>query len=117
MALSGAQILLHPAAYDAATFSGNTAEQFLQDLWRDVQANQTFGVQANLVSENYRGHSAIYAPVELTDDQRGILTQAQDTTPQILFADLDWEKLAAVRRAYPILDLLNPALNEQLSKK
>jgi predicted amidohydrolase len=112
LTLLGAEVLLHPAAYTHAN-----DEQFLQDLWREVQANQTFGVQANLVGENLRGHSAIYAPVELTDDRRGVLAQAQDTTSEIVFADLDLEKLAAVRRAYPILDLLNSALNEQLSKK
>ena len=109
LALQGANILLHPAAYAA----GASAEQFLQDIWRDAQANQTFGAQANLVGANSRGHSAIYAPVEMTDDKRGILAQAQDDTAQILLADLDFEKLDAVRRAYPILHLLNPRADSQ----
>jgi predicted amidohydrolase len=115
LALQGARMLLHPAAYDPALFRGHESEQFLQDLWREVQANQTFGVQANLLGENYRGHSAIYAPVELKEDRHGILTQAQDNTAQILLADLDFEKLDAVRHAYPILDLLNPAFDAQVS--
>lgn len=122
LALNGANVLLHPAAYGtlAAAFPHaapfpSPDEQFLQDLWRDVQGNQTFGVQANLVGKNYRGHSAIYAPVELTDDKRGILAQTVDATPQILFADLDFEKLEVVRRTYPILDLLNPALDIQVT--
>ena len=104
LALNGANLLLHPAAYTNIS----TDEQFLQDLWRDVQANQTFGVQANLVGEIFRGHSALYAPVELTADKRGILAQAQDDSAQILIADFDFEKLAAVRRDFPVLDLLNP---------
>ncbi len=117
LALQGAKILLHPAAYGVETVQGtvSTEEQFLQDLWRDAQGNQTFGVQANLVGANYRGHSAIYAPVELTEDKRGILAQAADATPEILLADLDFEKLEMVRRAYPVLDLLNPALDIQVT--
>jgi predicted amidohydrolase len=118
LTLLGADVLLHPAAYASGTVAPPfplSDEQFLQDLWREVQANQTFGVQANLVGENLRGHSAIYAPVELTDDKRGILAQAQDNTAQILLADLDFEKLDAVRRAYPILDLRNPGMDAQIA--
>lgn len=112
LALNGANVLLSPAAFDT---DASASEQFLQDLWRDAQANQTFGVQANLVGGSLWGHSAIYAPVELTDDKRGILSRASGATPQILLADLDFEKLNALRRAYPILALANPALNAQLT--
>lgn len=119
LALQGANVLLHPAAYVETLWhnvSTNTDEQFLQDLWRDAQANQTFGVQANLVGGNYRGHSAIYAPVEYTAAKRGILVQAVDESNQVLVADLDFEKLNAVRAAYPILDLLNPAMDLKVSQ-
>lgn len=110
LALNGANVLLHPAAYEKTlcqNVSTDTDEQFLQDLWREVQANQTFGVQANLVGRKYHGLSAIYAPTEYTLDQRGILAQATNATSQLLVTDFDFQALQKVRAAYPILDLLN----------
>lgn len=105
LTLQGANVLLYPAAYEVETFRKNTTEQFSQEPRRDARANQTFAVQANLVGEKYRGRAAIYAPAELTDDNGGVLAQAADETPQIVLADLDFERLETVRRAYPISDL------------
>lgn len=103
--VQGANVLLYPAAYEVETFGEKMPEQISQEPRRDAQANQTFAVQANLVGEKYRGRSAIYAPAELTDDQRGVLAQTADETPQIVLAELDLEKLETTRRAHPISDL------------
>ena len=89
------------------------------DQWRQTPAEilqRGLVTGMDMVGADFRGHSAIYAPVEMTDDRRGILAQTQDATPQILFADLDLEKLRNGRRAYPILDLMNPAVNRQLAE-
>ncbi len=97
LALQGANVLIHPAAY--ATWS---REHFLLDLWREVQANQVFGVQACVAG---KGQSAIYAPVELTPDHRGVL--AQSNAGDTISATLDFDALQQVIDAYPIFDFFN----------
>jgi predicted amidohydrolase len=97
LALQGANVLIHPAAY--ATWS---REHFLLDLWREVQSNQVFGVQACIAG---KGQSAIYAPVEMTADHRGVL--AQSNSGDIISATLDFEALQQVIDAYPIFDFFN----------
>lgn len=116
LTLNGATVLLHPSA---GTFQQNALgdEQFLQDLWRDVQSNQMFGIQANLLGANDAARSALYAPVELTDDRRGILAQARDASAQIIMADLDFDALKKLRTGYPILDLLNPLVDPLVSAR
>jgi predicted amidohydrolase len=103
LALQGANVLIHPAA-----MRESNSEQFLSDLWREVQSNQVFGVQANLVGEAYRGRSAIYAPVELTPDHRGILAPARsDSAAESIAAELDFDALQKVIDEYPIFDFFN----------
>jgi len=97
LALQGANVLIHSAAY--ATWS---REHFLLDLWREVQANQVFGMQACIAG---KGQSAIYAPVEMTADHRGVL--AQSNSGDIISATLDFEALQQVIDAYPIFDFFN----------
>ncbi|MBI4786639.1 MAG: hypothetical protein HY782_06295 [Chloroflexi bacterium] len=100
LALQGANLLIHPAAY--ATWSN---EHFLLDLWRDVQSNQVFGLQACLAG---RGRSAVYAPVEMTEGQRGILAQAaQPTAEETVSAALDFDARQRVIERYPIFDFFN----------
>lgn len=104
LVLSGANILLHPAADStypqgpgAVSTRGDECKQAVgapdqgsQELWRAAQANQLFAVQANLVGGNYRGRSAIYAPAALTVDGRGILVRAKNNSDgEIVFADLE----------------------------
>jgi len=112
LALQGANVLLHPAAYGSWS-----AQHFLFDLWREVQSNQVFGVQACAVGQ---GQSAIYAPVEMTDDhqgdlgQRGFLAQAELTdAEEIVSATLDFEALQKVVAGYPIFDFFNCAFYER----
>ncbi len=106
LALQGANVLIHPASY--ATWS---EEHFLLDLWREVQSNQVFGVQACAVGQ---GQSAIYTPVELTEDHqgdlghRGFLAQAANKdTEEIIGASLDFGALQKVVDGYPIFDFFN----------
>lgn len=99
LALQGANVLIHPAAYP--TWS---REHFLLDLWREVQANQVFGVQACVVG---KGQSAIYAPVEMTPDHRGFLAQSKTDAEQIISAKLDFDVLQQMIDAYPIFSFFN----------
>jgi predicted amidohydrolase len=98
LALQGANVLIHPASYAVWR-----KEHFLTDLWREVQSNQVFGVQAC-----FGGKSAIYAPVEMTSDQRGFLAQAASIDgEEIVSATLDFDALQKVIDAYPIFDFFN----------
>ncbi len=99
LALKGANLLIHPAAYE--TWS---PQHFLLDLWRDVQSNQVFGVQACLAG---KGRSAIYAPVEMTEGKRGLLAQANGDAEQIVTAPLDFTALQQVVDNYPIFNFFN----------
>lgn len=102
LALQGANVLVHPAAYH--TWSD---ESFLVDLWREVQSNQVFGVQACNVGWGYHGQSAIYAPVEMTRDERGLLAQAHADVEDVIIATLDFDALQRVVDDYPIFDSFN----------
>ncbi len=126
LALQGANILIHPAATRLAEVphaSGNGIsvppdEQFLVDLWREVQSNQIFGVQSNLVGDAYRGRSAIYAPVEMTEKHRGILARAgSDSKEESITADLDFDALQQVVDEFPIFDFFNYDLYRKLEKQ
>ncbi len=103
LASNGANVLLHPAAYRRANMpptdsTEDASAHVYQDIFHDTQANQTFGVQANLIGGYYHGRSAVYAPVEMTSDKNGILAQAMnDSASDLLFADLDFDALAQAR--------------------
>jgi predicted amidohydrolase len=100
LALQGANVLIHSASY--TTWS---KEHFLIDLWREVQSNQVFGVQACLAGA---GQSAIYAPVEMTPDHRGFLAQASNVDAEVIVsASLDFDALQKVMDDYPIFDFFN----------
>ncbi len=113
LALKGATLLVHPAA-----FAPIGDEQFLIDLWREVQSNQVFGTQATLLAEHLGGRSAIYAPVEMTPDHRGILAQARTgSEPETVYADLDFAALQKVVDEYPIFEMFNYGLYEGLGRQ
>jgi predicted amidohydrolase len=102
LALQNANLLIHPAAYP--TYHD---EYFLLDLWRDVQGNQIFGVQSCAGGE-FRGKSAIYAPVEMTRAHTGILAQATSADgEEIIRASLDFDALQKNLDAYSVFDFFN----------
>lgn len=95
---AGATVLLHPAAYRRATVpapgDADPLAHVYQDIRHDVLANHVFGVQANLVGGHFYGRSSIYAPLELTPNNDGILAQAQtDSDAGSISAALDFDRL------------------------
>jgi predicted amidohydrolase len=107
LALQGADVLVHLSATPAAV----SDEAWLAQLWREVQANQTFGLQACLVGGGFAGRSAVLAPVEMTAGDTGILEWAQATTdPEVVIASLDHEARRAVIVNYPIFAYFNAGL-------
>ena len=111
LALQGATILVHVAALPAPF----EEEAWLASLWREVQANQVFGIQACLVGEclgqTYAGSSAILAPVEMTEGGRGILAQSFVTDgEQVVVGDLDLDALQKVVDRYHIFHYFNDDL-------
>ncbi len=99
LALQGANLLIHPAAY--ARWND---EHILFDLWREVQSNQVFGAQACWIGQ---GQSAIYAPVS-DDAPTGIVAQAaRAETETFVGATLDFAMLQRAVDAYPIFDFFN----------
>lgn len=102
LALQNANLLIHPAAY-----RNWCTEHFLVDLWRDVQSNQVFGLQSCAVGQ-FRGQSAVYAPVEMTLGEKGFVAQAVSVEkPECITAKLDFEQLQKVVDSYPIFDFFN----------
>lgn len=106
LALQNANLLIHCAAYDAYHEC-----DFLLDLWREVQSNQVFGLQACAIGM-FRGRSAVYAPVEMTPTHSGMLARAQDAdSAHVVTAELDFEALQRVVDQYPIFDFFNDSFN------
>ncbi|OPZ84085.1 MAG: Carbon-nitrogen hydrolase [bacterium ADurb.Bin429] len=107
LALQGAEVLVHLAATPAPFLE----EAWLAQLWREVQANQTFGLQSCLVGDGHIGRSAVLAPVEMTPGDTGVLERAAMTKGvELLVASLDFDARAAIIAAYPILSYLNTDL-------
>jgi predicted amidohydrolase len=103
LALQNANLLVHPAAYPVWH-----DQYFLLDLWREAQANQVFGLQACAIGAEFKGKSAIYAPVEMTEAHRGWLAQAQRADADaVVTATLDFDALQNVVDGYPIFDFFN----------
>ncbi len=103
LALQNANLLIHPAAYPVWN-----EQYFLLDLWREVQANQVFGLQACAIGVDFKGKSAVYAPVEMTEPHRGWLAQAERADAKaVVTATLDFDALQDVVDGYPIFDFFN----------
>ncbi len=105
LCLQGAKILVHQDALPQWSEA-----QALSRLWREVQANQVFGVEAYSVGQGCRGRSAIHAPVEMTPGGTGWLARAADDQHEaVVTATLDFASLARVIEGYPIGALGNEA--------
>lgn len=103
LALQGANLLIHPAAYTTWR-----RQHFLVDLWREVQSNQVFGVQACMVGEQFKGRSAIYVPVDMTPARQGILVQTPSSqTAGTISAILDFDALQKAVDTFPVFDFFN----------
>ncbi len=125
LALQNANVLIHPASSPRRQAlrppqggeSVRGGEQFLLDLWTQVQSNQVYGLQADL-GRGGSGRSAIYAPVEMTPNHDGILAQAgAQPDTQVVVAEMDFDALQKVVDDYPIFDFFNYELYKELRKK
>jgi predicted amidohydrolase len=119
LALQGANVLVHPVATPVESQAA-----WLVRLWREVQGNQVFGLEAALVGDlwgtAWRGRSTIHAPLEMTagnngyTDYNGILAQAQTSdSEEIVLADLDFTRLQQVVEGYHIFGQFNYRLYER----
>jgi predicted amidohydrolase len=113
LALQGANVLVHPIATPVESQAA-----WLARLWREVQGNQVFGLEAALVGElwgtAWRGRSTVHAPLEMTTGSTGVLAQAQTSDgEEIVLADLDFARLQQVVDGYHIFGQLNYRLCEQ----
>jgi len=119
LALQGANVLVHPVATPVESQAA-----WLTRLWREVQGNQVFGLEAALVGDlwgtAWRGRSTIHAPLEMTagnngyTDYNGILSQAQtNDSEEIVLADLDFARLQQVVDEYHIFRQFNYRLYER----
>jgi omega-amidase len=107
LGLMGANVLVHQGAWRSADASASRAE-WMARLWREVQANQVFGLESDLAGGGYRGRAAVYAVCEMTDDKSGMLAQADaDEGEALVVADLDFAALQAAVDHYPIYAMLN----------
>ncbi|MDI6871282.1 MAG: nitrilase-related carbon-nitrogen hydrolase, partial [Bacillota bacterium] len=122
LTLSGADVLLFPQA----VVRPYPLWRQVAGAWQEVQQNQVFGLESGLAGGSFIGRAAVFGPCELTPGQTGQLagvgpsyTTVDALQPfagdsralheeALVTAVLDFGKLDGVRRAYPILSMLNP---------
>lgn len=84
----GADVLLAPTQ---RRFGGEAG--LLAGLWRDVQGNQVFGLEACLVNDEAVPAQSLGAhilgPAELTADLRGVVAAATGTEDELVVGELD----------------------------
>ena len=94
--LQGAEIIIDPSANPAPY---DYWEQ-MRGVWGRIQESPAYGILCCMVGDfagfTFRGRSGVYAPLEMTPNGDGIITQAGTVDrEEVLLADLD---LAALRR-------------------
>ncbi len=103
LCLKGANVLVSPLAA-----RGVPAHDWERRLWREVQANQVFGLEAPLVGDDYSGPATIHAPLGMTTGNDGILAQAaRADADEVAVAELDFAALQKAVDEYPIFRVLN----------
>ncbi len=112
LALQGANVLVHPTA------GVYTEADWLRRLWREVQANQVFGLEAPLLGDVWgqplTGRATLHVPLNVTRDRRGVLAQALSTDrAEVVVAELDFVRLQWAVDDYPIFSVLNYGMYER----
>lgn len=103
LCLKGANVLVNPLAA-----RGVPAHDWERRLWREVQANQVFGLEAPLVGDGYSGPATIHAPLGMTPGNDGVLAQATTADgDEVVVAELDFAALQKAVDEYPIFRVLN----------
>ncbi|WP_366923960.1 nitrilase [Metallumcola ferriviriculae] len=87
----------------------------LRGVWPRVQESGVYGIRASMVGEvlgmRLTGRSAIFAPLEITPNQDGILAQAESFDQQeMVISELDYKKLRQYRRQFGFESYLNKEL-------
>jgi len=106
LCLQGANVLVH------LRLGGSLLrEAWMRGLWREIQANQVFGIESCLIGDDLPGRARIHGPLEMADDGSGVLgcTAASDRSG-IVATELDFAALQRVVDAYPIYRSLNCGL-------
>ncbi|MDE3089477.1 MAG: hypothetical protein KGJ80_08850, partial [Chloroflexota bacterium] len=63
---------------------------------------------ACLTGQDFKGKSAVYAPVEMTESHRGVLAQAtRADSEEIVSATLDFDAIQKTIDGYPIFSFFN----------
>jgi len=101
--LKGAEIIIDPAA-DAEAYDFWAQAR---GVWSRVQESPAYGIACFMVGQmlgvSFGGRSGVYAPLDMTENGDGVVVQAQTGDgEEILFADLDFEKLHEYRRRHPL---------------
>lgn len=108
LCLQGATVLIRLGAT-----APRSEARLMADLWREVQANQVFGLEPVLIVGKQEAGlgAAIHAPVEMTQGFRGLLAWATAPGPStLLTTDLAFARLRDVWRTYNVYRHFNPQL-------
>jgi predicted amidohydrolase len=113
LCLRGANVLIHPMCTTAYSQA-----DWMRRLWREVQANQVFGVESALVGGLFEhpchGKTSIHAPLGITEGNDGLLAAAEATnSEEVVVAELDFNRLQQAIDEYPIYKVLNYRLYER----
>ena len=109
LCLQGANILVH------LCLGGSTDQaEWMRRLWREIQANQVFGLESCLIGPGYPGQARVHGPLEMAADGSGVLacSERADRSGAVV-AGLDFAGLQDVVDAYPIYSMLNYAMYRQ----
>ena len=117
LCLRGANVLIHSTCITAYSQA-----DWMRRLWREIQANQVFGLESALVGglfeQSCHGKSAIHAPLSMTAENDGLLAAAETTDGEaIVIAELDFDRLQQAIDKYPIYKVLNYRLYERYFPK
>ncbi len=108
LALKGAEIICYCGSLPA----GENHWLQLAGMWQQVQQNQFFCVECQLVAsiadKKFQALSYIYAPCEMTPGKKGVLATG-GISSKLLEASLDKKARQTLIANFPLLKLLNPA--------
>ena len=112
-ALRGADVLIHSGAVTSRFYCWPQAA----GMWAQVQQNQFWAVEARLRGaigkKIFGGTSAVIGPCEITPGRSGYLSRSYPDTP-LISAALDESARQAIKKKYPLLEMLNPAAYKDL---
>jgi len=103
LCLQGANVLIH--LHHSMQYS---QADWMRRLWREVQANQVYGIESCLVGRKYQGRATVHAPLGITSNGDGILACATGVMhSEVVVAEIDYVRLQQVVDDYPIYSVLN----------